>query len=58
MLRGSLSSHDLVPFAFASLGLSPLLPSIAGNYIECRQRFTWHAIARVPVATSRGLSLN
>jgi hypothetical protein len=49
---------DLVPFVSASLGSSPLLPSIVGNCIECRQCFARHIIARVPIAMSRGSSLN
>jgi hypothetical protein len=48
---------DLTFFVYALLGSSPLFPSTAGNYIECRQRFARHAIAQVPIAVSRGLSL-
>jgi hypothetical protein len=47
-------------FSFVStlLGSSPLFPSTAGNSIECRQCFTWHAIVQVHTTMSRGPSLS
>jgi hypothetical protein len=48
--------QDLVLFVPASLGLSPLFPSITGDCVECGQYFACPAIVWVPVALCRGLS--